>query len=57
MPRPSRRLTLAALCAVFLAITFAGVAIAQSNDKLRSGETVTIRAGETALLPPTGGPR
>ena len=47
MPRPSRRLSLAALCAVFLAITFAGVAIAQSNEKLRSGETVTIAAGET----------
>ena len=42
MPRPSRRLSLAALCAVFLAITFAGVAIAQSNEKLRSGDIFQV---------------
>lgn len=47
MPRPSRHLVLAALCAVLFAVVFAGVAIAQSNDKLRTGETVTIPAGET----------
>jgi len=47
MPRPSRHLALAALSAVLFAITFVGVALAQSNDKLRTGETVTIPAGET----------
>jgi cytoskeletal protein CcmA (bactofilin family) len=47
MPRPSRRITLAAVCAVLFAVAFAGVALAQSNDKLRAGETVTIPAGET----------
>ena len=43
MPRPSRRITLAAVCAVLFAVAFAGVALAQSNDKLRAGETVTMR--------------
>jgi cytoskeletal protein CcmA (bactofilin family) len=47
MPRPSRRVTVAAACAAFAVILFAGLALAQSSDKLRSGQTVTIPAGET----------
>jgi cytoskeletal protein CcmA (bactofilin family) len=47
MPRPSRRIATAATLAVVALIVLVGVALAQSNDKLRSGQTVTIPAGET----------
>ncbi|MFL5685150.1 MAG: hypothetical protein ACJ77D_03745 [Chloroflexota bacterium] len=47
MARPSRRVAGAAAFAIVALIVLAGVALAQSNDKLRSGETVTIPAGET----------
>src|SRR3954465_15855676 len=47
MARPSRRVAGAAAFAIGPLIVLAGVALAQSNDKLRSGETVTIPAGET----------
>ena len=47
MPRPSRRIATAATLAVVALVVLVGVALAQSNDKLRSGQTVTIPAGET----------
>ena len=47
MPRPSRHVAIAAIVAVVALIVLAGVALAQSNDKLRSGQTVTIPAGQT----------
>ena len=47
MPRPSRRLAIAAAVAVVALAVFSGIALAQSNDKLRSGQTVTIPASET----------
>ncbi|HSL76567.1 MAG TPA: hypothetical protein VK867_06465, partial [Candidatus Limnocylindrales bacterium] len=48
MRRPKRHLTVAAACAVFAIVLFAGIAAAQTfGDKLRSGDTVTVPAGET----------
>jgi len=47
MPPPSRRIATAATLAVVALVVLVGVALAQSNDKLRSGQTVTIPAGET----------
>ena len=47
MPRPSRRVAIAAAVAVLGTVVFAGVAFAQSNDKLRTARDVTIPVGET----------
>ncbi len=47
MPRPSRPAALAAVAAAIALVVFTGVVLAQSTDKLRSGQTVTIAAGET----------
>jgi cytoskeletal protein CcmA (bactofilin family) len=47
MPRPTQRFALAAACAVIALSLVAGLALAQSSDKLRSGQTVTIPTGET----------
>ena len=47
MRRPTRRVTVAAVFAILAVAVFAAVALAQSNDKLRTGQTVTIPAGET----------
>ena len=47
MPRPSRHVAIAAAISLLALVVFAGVAFAQSNDKLRTAREVTIPAGET----------
>jgi cytoskeletal protein CcmA (bactofilin family) len=47
MTRPHRPLMIAVTVAMVALVIFTGLALAQSNDKLRTGQTVTIPAGET----------
>ena len=47
MPRSHRRLAISLGCAGLLVTVFAGIALAQSSDKLRTGDSVIIPAGET----------
>jgi len=47
MPRPSRSVLIASVIAVIALTIFAGVVLARSSDKLRSGQIVTIPADET----------
>ncbi len=48
MPRPSRRVAVAAVCAALGVLLVTSLALAQTaGDKLRTGRSVTIPAGET----------